>query len=136
MTEPKETPDFVEVEIELDKKRTLRLDFYATRQFKKLTKAEGFGKPDVYGRPTGISIHAGELKGMEFDEEITPLFLAACLRHADPTVDGDLVARWVTGRKLVPVAAALEQCCRHARPGSITVTRGARGQTLETASPS
>jgi len=92
----------------LDKERTLRLDPYAVVQFKKLTRAEGLGPLDQWGRPAGIDITSGFSADM-VDIETMPLFLAACLVHEDKRIDGDLVSRHLTTEILEKISAALSR---------------------------
>ena len=124
-------PPVAELKVVLDKERTMRLDFFAAREFKLLTKAEGFGPPDEYGRPKGISLLGGGLAGLELDEEVTPLLIAACLRHEDREVDADLVARSMTVENMEPLAEALQQLLREFFPNVEVELREGEGESTE-----
>ena len=67
--------------IQLDKERTLRFDFPAAVEFKKVS---------------GISIMRGDLNEKTLDEESGVTLITACLRHEDPELTPDDVARALT----------------------------------------
>ncbi len=79
------------VTIQLDRERTLRFDFSAAVEFKKVS---------------GISIMRGDLNEKTLDEESGVALITACLRHEDPELSPDDVARILT---LESFAEALEK---------------------------
>jgi len=123
-------PLVAEAKVTLDKERTMRLDFFACREFKKLTKAEGLGPLDVYGRPKGISLLTDDVGKLELDEEITPLLIAACLRHEDADVDGGTVARSLNVDTMDNLATALQGLLREFFPdATVEVVEGEEGES-------
>lgn len=103
-------PPVPEVGVTLDRERTLRFDFFAFREFKRLTREAGLGPEGQWGRPEGISLqnYAGPLSAL-LDEETLPIFLTSLLRHEDKEVGVEDVVELMTEENLVSLAESILQ---------------------------
>ena len=101
-------PPVPEVKVTLDKERTLRLDLFAFREFKRITRELGLGPDGKWGKPEGISLlkYVGDLDEI-LDEETLPVLITAALLHEDGTLDVDQVSRLLTTENLEELAHAL-----------------------------